>query len=91
MAKKGKLLAVLDAHKGRDYKIEKQKKQQRQAAKKKRSQAQGPNCEEEKENVEARLEDTMSMPEAESDGWESEESEGVEATAVCRAFTAMNI
>lgn len=35
MAKKSKLLAALDAHRGRDYQLEKQKKQQKQAEKRK--------------------------------------------------------
>lgn len=83
MAKKSKLLAALDAHKGRDYKLEKQKKQQKQAAKKNRTKVPGLNLEE-KENVEAHANGTTSMPEAESDGWESDESEAAEATAVFR-------
>lgn len=33
MAKKSKLLAALDAHKGRNYKLEKQRQQERQAEK----------------------------------------------------------
>ena len=37
MVKKSKLLAALDAHKGRDYKLEKQKRLQKQARKRKRS------------------------------------------------------
>lgn len=81
MAKKGKLLAALDAHKGRDYSLEKQKKQQKQAAKKKRTKAEGSNCEE-KENLEARSNATLSTPEAESDDWESGEKETVEATII---------
>ena len=80
MAKKGKLLAALNAHKGRDYKIEKQQKQQKQ----KRTRARRPNLEEQ-ENVEARPNASASMPDAESDGLESDGSEAAEATAVCRA------
>lgn len=90
MAKKGSLLAALDAHKGRDYKLEKQKKQQKQAAKKKRTNAPGSNFEE-KEIVEVQANGTASIPEAESDGWESEASEAAEVTAVCRASTTFNI
>ena len=86
MAKKGKLLAALDAHKGRDYRLEKQKKQQKQAAKKKRTKAPGSKFEE-REKVESLANGTVSMPEAESDGWESDESEAAEATVVCRAST----
>ena len=36
MPKKSKLLAALDAHKGKDYKLEKQKKLQKQAGKRKK-------------------------------------------------------
>lgn len=85
MAKKGKLLVALDAHKGRDYELEKQKKQQKQAAKKKRAKAHGPDWEE-KENVEARLNATAPMREDGSDGWESDESEAAEDTTVRRAL-----
>ena len=35
MAKKGKLLAALDAHRGRDYKLERQKKLAKKATKRK--------------------------------------------------------
>ena len=38
MAKRSKLLAALDAHRGRDYKLEKQKRQQKQAEKRRMSQ-----------------------------------------------------
>ena len=90
MAKKGKLLAALDAHKGRDYKLEKQKKQQKQAAKQKRTKTPGSNLDE-KKNVEAQANGTASMPDVESDGWESDESEAAEDTAVCRASTTPSI
>ena len=86
MARKGKLLAALDAHKGRDYRLEKQKKQQKQAAKKKRTKASESSLEENK-NVEAQAIGILSVHEAESDGWESDESEAAEATAVRRAST----
>ena len=87
MAKKGRLLGALEAHRGRDYKLEKQKKQQKQAAKKKRTKDPGSDLEE-IENVEAQANGTSFMPEIESDGWESDESEVAEATAVCGASTA---
>ena len=83
MVKKGKLLVALDAYKGRDYRLEKQMKQQKQAAKTKRTRAQRSNSEE-KENVEAR-------PEVESDGWESDESESARDTIVCRAIVVLQI
>lgn len=85
MAKKGKLLTALDAHKGRDYNLQKQKKQQKQAAKKKRTKDPGSNSEEkekEKENAEAQANGIPYTPGAESDGWESDESEAAEAIAI---------
>ena len=81
MAKKSKLLAALDAHKGRDYKVEKQKKQQKQAEKKKRlkeTQA----LEEEKENNVVSTSDAGSAVQVESDRWESDESEAAGPTPV---------
>ena len=84
MAKKSKLLAALDAHQGRDYKLEKQKKLQKQAAKKIRTKAPGSSLEE-KENAEVQANSALPMPQDESDGWESDESEAAGETAVCRA------
>ena len=89
MARKSKLYIALDAHKGRDYKSEKQKRQQKQAAKKKRTKAQRPDHVG-KENVEARPNSTTSMPKDESDGWESDGSEAAGAMTVCRAFTTLS-
>ena len=84
---KSKLIAALDTHRGRDYKLENQKKLQKQAAKRKKSKARESNSEE-KENVKADTNGLLAMPEAESDGWESDESKAAEPTAVCRAFMA---
>ena len=84
MSKKSKLLAALDAHQGRDYKSEKQKKLQKQAAKKIRTKAPRSSLEE-KENAEVQANSTLPMPQDESDGWESDESEAEGETAVCRA------
>ena len=90
MVKKGKLLVALDAYKGRDYRLEKQMKQQKQAAKTKLTRAQRPNSDE-KENVEARPNAMAPMPEVETDGWESDESEAAHDTTVCRAITILTI
>ena len=90
MAKKGSLLAALDAYNCRDYKLEKQKKLQKQAAKKKRTKARGPNYEE-KEDVEARLDAPPLMPENESDGGESDEGSAADITTVCREIARFNI
>ncbi len=76
MAKKSKLLAALDAHKGRDHKLEKQKKLQKQAARKKRSNSQFHSSDVEDEPiVGASFNGLKPEPEDESDGWESDESE----------------
>ena len=84
MAKRSKLLAALDTHRGRDYKSEKQKKLQKQAAKKIRTKAPGSILEE-KENAGVQANSTLPMPQDESDGWESDESEAAGEIAVCRA------
>ena len=81
MAKKSKLLAALDAHKGRDYQAEKQKKQQKQAKKKKHlKKTKAP--EEEKENLELVTNGAAPVLQSESDGWESDESEAAGPTTV---------
>ena len=79
---KSKLLTALDAHRGRNYKVEKQKKLQKQAAKKKKSQAPASNDIEQKEEVETVANSTIPMPEAESEDWESDESEAAEPVLV---------
>ena len=85
MARKSKLLAALDAHKGKDYKLEKQKTLQKDAAKRKRIKA----------AAQISTDDAGSEPEAvgndvqqqlgdDSEGWESDHNEeastGVSAT-----------
>ena len=75
---KSKLLTALDAHRGRNYKVEKQKKLQKQAAKKKKSQAPASNDIEQKEEVETVANSTIPMPEAESEDWESDKGEAAE-------------
>ena len=84
MAKKSRLFAALDAHKGRDYKIEKQKKLQKQAAKKLGTKAPGSILEE-KENAEVPANSILPVPQDESGGWESDESEVAGEISVCRA------
>lgn len=80
---KSKLLTALDAHRGRNYKVEKQKKLQKQATKKKKSKAPILNSLEQEKDVETEVNGTISMPEAESEGWESDESEAAEPGPVC--------
>ena len=84
---KSKLLTALDAHRGRNYKVEKQKKLQKQAAKKKRSKPPVQNDSEQKDNGETEVDGiTVPMPEAESEGWESDESEAAEPGPVRGKF-----
>lgn len=79
---KSKLLKALDAHKGRDYKLEKQKRQQKEAAKRKTSKAPAPNGGEEKEDAEKPVNGNVPKSDAESEGWESDESEAAEENPV---------
>lgn len=84
MAKKSKLLAALDAHKSRDYEVEKQKKFQKQAEKKKRSKASSVLRldSEEKKNVDVANNGSVPISEAESEGWESDGSEAIDPALV---------
>lgn len=77
---KSRLLQALDAHKGRDYKIEKQKKQQKQAARTKKSRPSSVTA----QNVQAHSISTTSLQQAENKQLESDESEAAETTVVCR-------
>lgn len=80
MARKSKLLAALDAHKGRDYKLEKQKKLQKQAVKRKKARLQNQSTQAE---IESEEETKAHIPvngvddelEDDSEGWESDGSE----------------
>ena len=87
MVKKSKLLAALDAHKGRDHKLEKQKKLQKEAEKRKQSKQipdelavgsiQGGGAE---------SNNGVSQLNEESDGYESDESEAAPVTVRFDAF-----
>ena len=81
MVKKSKLLAALDAHKGRDYAAEKEKKQRKEAEKKKRLKDKKVNGEENNTVVEA--DGAAPVLQEESEGWESDESDVAELNAVC--------
>lgn len=85
MAKKSKLLAALDAHKGRDYKLEKQKKLQKQAEKGKMSKVSKDTSDSEHTGEDgARLNGKEPrLAEEESEGWESDESEQAAPIEVC--------
>lgn len=84
---KSKLLAALDAYRGRDYKLENQKRLQKQAVKRKKSKV--PDTDSHgNERVEKDTNGSLAMAEAESDGWQSDESEHAESAPVWRASTA---
>lgn len=82
MVKKSKLLAALDAHKGKDYKLEKQKILQKKAEKRKKTKQreQSEDTEEGEEKPEAKK--SIVEPDG-SEGWESDESENAAPAAVC--------
>ena len=82
MAKKSKLLAALDAHKGKDYKLQKQKKLRKQADRRKRSRPQPESSYVDDEEGGALNNGAIKELGVESDGWESEESEEAAPTAV---------
>jgi len=91
MAKKSKLVAALDAHKGRDYNLEKQKKLQKQADKRKKSRPQPQQLEAENEREDgARINGVLKGSGSESEGWESEESEKAGPIAVRSCSAAMD-
>ena len=84
MAKKSKLLAALDAYKGRDYKLEKQKQLQKQAERRKKSKVSKDASESENTGEDgARLNGKKPRLDEESDGWESDESEEAAPIEVC--------
>lgn len=84
MVRKSKLLAALDAHKGKDYQHEKQKKFQKQAAKRKRKlNPPNPNVVTEVGDLGGtEVNGSIRQPEVESEGWESDESEDAMPIAV---------
>lgn len=91
MAKKSKLLAALDAHKGKDHKLEKHKKLRKLAEKRKKSRPQPQQLEAENEKEGgARTKDVLKGSGTESEGWESEEGEEVEPIAVGSYSAAMD-
>lgn len=80
---KSKLLTALYAHRGRNYKVEKQKKLQKQAARKKKSKAPVSNYLKQEEGVKPEVNGTIPMPETESEGWGSDEISAAEPGPVC--------
>lgn len=86
MAKKSKLLMALDTSKGRDYKLEKQKRLRKQAAKlKSYPQVQSSDVDGGPLGG-ALVNGTDLEPDVKSEGWESGESEDAVAGAVCWHF-----
>ena len=84
MAKKSKLLAALDAHKGRDYMLEKQRKLQKQAARKRKSHLQVPNPDGEDGPIGGAAANGANTEfETNGQGWESDKSQDTVAGAVC--------
>ncbi|KAL2048103.1 hypothetical protein N7G274_000014 [Stereocaulon virgatum] len=80
---KSKLLAALDAHRGRDHKLEKQKKLQKQAAKRRKSKVPDTDTDSHgNEKVKKNTNGSLAMFEAESDGWHSDESEYAEPAPI---------
>ena len=73
MAKKSKLLAALDAHKGRDYQVEKQKELQKKAKRKKKEQ-ETPFISEDPCQPANQLQNNSKLDNG-IDGWESDGSE----------------
>lgn len=83
MARRSKLLAALEAHKGRDYKLERQKKLQKHAIKKKKSNLQVQTLDTEDGQIGGAPVDGNTLEaEAYSEGWESDESGNAVAAAV---------
>ncbi|SLM38306.1 Eukaryotic rRNA processing [Lasallia pustulata] len=77
MAKKSKLLAALDAQKGRDFKKEHHKKMQKQAERRKKTKPvlDGASEDESEAASGAQVDGTSAQLDAESEGWETDESE----------------
>lgn len=84
MVKKGKLLAALDSHKGKDYKLEKQKILQKKAEKRKKTKQREQSEDTDKREGKIEAKESIVQLDAGSEGWESDKSEKA-APAVVRA------
>ena len=83
MAKKSKLLAALDAHKGKDYKLEKQKALRKKAARRKAvKESRSSSADENAVGDGNQLGNGVPEIQADSEGWESDNDAG-EPHAVC--------
>lgn len=76
MTKGSKLLVALNAHKGKQYEFEKQKTLRKKAEKKKKAEQESqPSKHDNGHEEELKVNHDISVPEQDSDGWESDESE----------------
>lgn len=82
MVKKSKLLAALGAHKGKDYKLEKQKILQKKAEKRKKIKQREVSADTEGTESKTEAKESVLQPDAGSEGWESDESENAAPTVV---------
>lgn len=82
MVKKSKLLAALDAQKGKDYKLEKQKILQKKAEKRKKTKQREQSKDREERESKTETKESIVQPDAGSEGWESDESEKAAPAAV---------
>ena len=74
MARKSKLLTALDAHRGRDYQAEKQKKLQKKATKRKTERLEDQNGAPGLQTDQSRIANGIPKLSEESEGWESDEN-----------------
>ena len=74
MARKSKLLSALDAHRGRDYQAEKQKKLQKKATKRKAERLEDKNGVPELQEDQSQVVNGIPKLSEESEGWESDEN-----------------
>lgn len=82
MVKKGKLLAALDSHKGKDYKLEKQKILLKKAEKRKKTKQREQSEDTDKREGKTEAKESVVQPDSGSEGWESDKSEKAAPAAV---------
>ena len=76
MAKRSKLTTALDVYMGKNYELEKQKNLQKKAEKKRKAKHEPQSLEHVNEHEEeSKLNDDITAPEKDSDGWEKDKSE----------------
>ena len=82
MTKKSRLLAALEAHRGRDYKLERQKKQRKEADKRKKLRQLQPSTVENEGRGSTPTSSTFEGQDIKSDVWGSEGIKGAASLAV---------